>query len=161
MLESNGDGFALTAPQMAIWADQALHPGKPIYNTGQILTIRGMLDRGRFATALRQVVTESDALRLRFVQQGASVLQYIVDGVDPVLTYRDFSSTEAPETSALSWMEETFWAPLGPDDFPLFRFALAKVAPAHYFWLQKYHHLVIDATGRRLVAARTAAIYNE
>jgi hypothetical protein len=47
-----------------------------------------------------------------------------------------------------------------PTDFPLFHFALAKISESHFIWLQKYHHLIIDATGRQLVAARVARIYN-
>jgi hypothetical protein len=33
----------ITTTQAAIWLDQQLFPGKPIYNTGQVLTIRGEL----------------------------------------------------------------------------------------------------------------------
>ena len=54
----------LTAAQAAIWLDQHLFAGKPIYNTGQFLTIRGKLDVDLFETALRQAVAESPGLRL-------------------------------------------------------------------------------------------------
>src|SRR5262249_22208530 len=30
----------------------------------------------------------------------------------------------------------------------------------HFLWLQKYHHLIIDATGRNVVAARVASVYD-
>ena len=33
----------LSSIQAAIWLDQKLLPGKPIYNTGQVITIRGPL----------------------------------------------------------------------------------------------------------------------
>ena len=73
---------------------------------------------------------------------------------------RDFSSQSDPEAAATAWLERIFWRPLTPADFPLFRFAVAKLAARRYIWLQKYHHLIIDATGRQIVAARVAAVYD-
>src|SRR4051812_38492051 len=74
--------FGLTSPQMAIWLDQALHPGKSIYNTGQTLTISAALDLDRFAEALRTVIAENDALRLQFTQQGSKVSQQVLENVE-------------------------------------------------------------------------------
>src|SRR3981189_784642 len=54
----------LTATQAAIWLDQQLCIGKPIYNTGQALTIRGRLRVDLFEIALREMVAESPSLRL-------------------------------------------------------------------------------------------------
>jgi thioesterase domain-containing protein/acyl carrier protein len=156
----SGDAcFDLTAPQLAIWLDQALHPGKPIYNTGQVLTIFEDLDVEHFTAALRQVVQENDALRLRFTQAGGRIHQEIVPEVGVPLEQRDFFGESEPEPAALAWLEELFWQRLEPTDFPLFKFALARTGKA-CLWLQKYHHLVIDATGRLLVAARAAEIYS-
>lgn len=152
--------FELTAPQTSIWIDQSLHSGKPIYNTGQIISISGHIDVTRFAEALRQVVSENDALRLRLFQKGPRVFQEIVPYTETPLNYRDFVGSSDPEGAASAWIESTFWKPLRPTDFPLFEFALAKIAPDRFIWLQKYHHLIIDATGRQIVTARTAAIYN-
>lgn len=156
-----GDGpFGLITPQAAIWLDQALHPAKPIYNTGQTLTICTALDPHLFAGAVSHVIAESDALRLRFSQSGTSVAQYVVREVDHDLEFLDFSAERDAERAAAAWIERAFWKPLLPTDFPLFHFALAKISERHFIWLQKYHHLIIDATGRQLVAARVARIYN-
>jgi hypothetical protein len=154
--------FELTAPQMAIWLDQVMHPKRPIYNTGQTLTIRTALDVDRFAAALRRTVAANDSLRLRVFQRGGRVLQEVVapDDVEFGIDLHDVSAEADPDAAAAAWIERTFWTPLAPGDFPLFRFAVAKVAPDRFVWLQKYHHLIIDATGRRLVAARAAAIYD-
>src|SRR5262249_62157793 len=53
-----------------------------------------------------------------------------------------------------------FWRPFSPTASPLFGFYLARVAADRYLWLQKYHHLVIDATGRQIVVKDVADIYN-
>ena len=50
--------------QAAIWLDQQLFAGKPIYNTGQVLAIRGDLRVDLFESALRETIAESPGLRL-------------------------------------------------------------------------------------------------
>ena len=44
------------------------------------------------------------------------------------------------------------------EDPALFRFALIRVDNDHTIWFQKYHHIIIDVTGRRLLSARTASL---
>ena len=151
---------ALTEPQLPIWVDQSLYPAKPIYNVGQTLTLRADIDVDRFGLALQTVVAEHDALRLRFIECEDGCRQFAASDVSVELEFRDFSKETNPEAAATAWIDDLFWKPLGLNDFPLFRFALAKLASDHFVWLQKYHHLIIDATGRQFVAARVAAIYD-
>jgi hypothetical protein len=87
-------------------------------------------------------------------------MQHAVNDVPVHLEFCDFTGKRNPEAAAAVWIEQLFWKPLGPTDFPLFQFALAKMAEDRFLWLQKYHHLIIDATGRRIVAARVASVYN-
>ena len=54
----------LSDNQAAIWLDQQLFAGKPIYNTGQVLAIRGDLRVDLFECALREAIAESPGLRL-------------------------------------------------------------------------------------------------
>ena len=152
--------FGLTTAQISIWFDQSLHPGKPIYNTGQLISISGHLDVARFDCAMRQVILENDALRLRFIQKDGRVFQEIVPEVVTALNYRDFAGDMDPAGQAAAWFDRIFWTALRASDFPLLEFAVARIAADQFLWLQKYHHLIIDATGRQLVAARVAAAYN-
>ena len=41
----------------------------------------------------------------------------------------------------------------------LFRFALIRVSDEHTLWFQKFHHIIMDATSRQLLSARTASRY--
>jgi thioesterase domain-containing protein/acyl carrier protein len=152
--------FALTAPQTALLLDQSLHPHKPIYNTGQTLTMRTVLDTESFVRALHQVVSESDALRTKLVWRAGHVHQQLVDHFRPDVEFKDVSEDARPAEAANAWIERRFWQPIEPWEFPLFRFALVKVAHDRYLWLQAYHHLIIDGTGRHLVCARVAQLYN-
>ena len=152
--------WPLTTAQSSIWIDQALHPGRPIYNTGQIVTIGVPLDRALFEEALADAVAAHDALRLKF-HNGAAIKQSVVSSTRFDVPFRDFRSGADPAAEAQAWLLDEFWRPLRPTDSPLFRFRLAQVAADRFLWLQKYHHLIIDATGRQIVARDVADRYGE
>lgn len=153
------EGVPLTTAQLSIWIDHALHPNKPVYNTGQIIDIRSALDRTAFEQALRAVVAKHDALRLKF-RPGAEIRQIVEAQAEFDLGFRDFGPSAAAEADARDWLLREFWQPLSPTANPLFAFYLARVSADRFLWLQKYHHLVIDATGRQIVAKDVADIYN-
>jgi thioesterase domain-containing protein/acyl carrier protein len=150
----------LTTAQLSIWIDQALHPNKPVYNTGQIIRINAALDLKSFEQALRIVVARHDALRLRF-HNGPEIRQTIQPDVQFELLLEDFSERPQPDQAAEQWLSAIFWRPLSPvATNPLFVFCVARLGADEFLWLQKYHHLVIDAGGRQVVAREVADIYH-
>ncbi|WP_315731580.1 MULTISPECIES: condensation domain-containing protein [unclassified Bradyrhizobium] len=151
--------FALTTPQRSIWVDQALHPHRPIYNTGEIFRINGVINRECFIKAIQHVAKENDTLRLRFIE-GGEVFQQVADGYEAELEWESFVEYPDPSATAETWVEQFFWRPIEPTEYPLFRFALAKVASDRFILVQKYHHLIADAIGRRFIAEKLAANYN-
>lgn len=139
----------LTVAQDAIWRDQQLFPGRPIYNTGQVLSIEGELHFDLFERALRQTVAESPCLRLA---PRSAPLHFTL----PLL---DFREQKNPSGAAEQWMRDEMRRAIPLEDPVLFRFALLRITSTHTLWFQKYHHIIMDATARRLVSARTAAHY--
>jgi enterobactin synthetase component F len=139
----------LTATQVAIWLDQQLFVGRPIYNTGQALTIQGKLRADLFEIALRETIAESPGLHLP-PWSGRTPFDLIS---------LDFRAEMDPRGAAEQWM----WAEMGQviplNDAALFRFALIRIDEDQTIWFQKYHHIIIDATGRRALSARTAHRY--
>jgi amino acid adenylation domain-containing protein len=140
-------GFSVS--QIDIWFDQQLFPGLPIYNTGQALTIRGPLREDLFDIALRESIAESPGLRLP-PRSDTQVFDI------PVLDFRDEPD---PIAAAQQWIRVEMGIAIPLEDTALFRFALIRVAEDHRIWFQKFHHIIIDATGRRLLSERTAARY--
>ena len=104
----------ITTTQAAIWLDQQLFPGKPIYNTGQVLTIRGNLRVDLFERALHEAVAESRCLQLSPRSSQAAFN----------LTLLDFRDEKDPTTAAMRWMQSEMAAAISLDDPALFRFAL-------------------------------------
>ena len=139
----------LTATQAAIWLDQQLFLGKPIYNTGQALTIRGRLRVDLFEIALRETVAESPGLRLP-PRSGPVPFDLVL---------LDFREEKDPLAAAEQWMRTEMRRVIPLEDPALFRFALIRISDDHTLWFQKFHHIIMDATGRRLLSARTACRY--
>jgi amino acid adenylation domain-containing protein len=139
----------LTVAQSAIWLDQQLFSGKPIYNTGQFLTIRGALRVDLFETALRETIAESPGLRLP-PRSGPVPFD---------LALLDFRNEKDPDAAAEQWMRSKMREVIPLEDPALYRFALIRVDEDRTLWFQKTHHVITDATSRRLTGARTAARY--
>ena len=139
----------LSAAQAAIWLDQQLFPGKPVYNTGQVLTIRGKLRVDLFEIALSETIAESPGLRLPpWSEQVPFDLKVL-----------DFRNEKDPLILAERWMRTEMGRVIPLEDPALFCFALLQVGDDYWLWFQKFHHIIIDATGRRLLSARTACRY--
>ena len=64
---SGNTGFPLSTPQLGIWFAQWLNPSAA-YNIGEYIEIRGAINPALFERALRQVVAESEALRIRLTE---------------------------------------------------------------------------------------------
>ena len=139
----------LTATQAAIWLDQQLFLGKPIYNTGQVLTIRGKLRIDLFEIALREAVAESPGLRL---PPRSSAVPFDLELLD-------FREEKDPLAAAEQWMRTEMRRVIPLEDPALFRFALIRISDDHTLWFQKFHHIIMDAISRRLFSDRTACRY--
>ena len=116
----------LTAAQAAIWLDQHLFAGKPIYNTGQFLTIRDKLRLDLFETALRQAVAESPGLRLA-PRSGPAPFDLVL---------LDFRKEKDPLAAADQWMRSEMGKAIPLEDPALFRFAIIRISDDHTLWFQ-------------------------
>ena len=78
---SSSDPVALplSAGQLGVWFAQQLNPSSAAYNIGEYIEICGPIDPVLFEQALRQVVIESEALCVRFVEQADGPRQFVGD----------------------------------------------------------------------------------
>ncbi|MEU2879924.1 condensation domain-containing protein, partial [Streptomyces sp. NPDC007070] len=149
----------LTAAQSGMWYAQALDPLSPAQNTAECLEIDGPLDPAVFAKALRQVVAESDALRVRVEDGPDGPRQYVRSHVELPLTVRDVRDARDPEGQALAWMRADLAEPFDLAAGPLFAHALFRVGDERWLWYQRIHHLVMDGYGYSLLVRRTAEVH--
>ncbi|MGW6535807.1 amino acid adenylation domain-containing protein [Streptomyces sp. NPDC055011] len=154
--------LALTGAQTGVWYGQRLDPDSPVYNVGQYVAVAGALDTDLFATALRRVVGECEALTVRFEEdeQGQPV-QILADAPPsgPVVTVVDHLGAPDPEGAALALMRADMATPADPATAPLFSFVLHRVAPDRTLWYQRVHHIALDAYGFSLLSRRVAEVH--
>lgn len=152
---------ALSESQRAVWIAQALEPDNPAYNIAEYLEITGPLDVDKMAEAQRRLVHEVDALRLVFRNVAGEPYQSIVSSAllrwEPVLI--DVSGETHPRATATEWMQRDLETPLEVTAGVLFSFILFRLGPESHFWYQRFHHVMMDATGGALLAQRLAALY--
>ncbi|MYV71897.1 non-ribosomal peptide synthetase, partial [Streptomyces sp. SID2131] len=154
--------LALTGAQTGVWYGQRLDPDSPVYNVGQYVAVDGALDPDLFATALRRVVGECEALTVRFEEdENGQPSQVLADAPPsgPLVEVVDHLGAPDPEAAALAAMRADMAAPADPATAPLFGFALHRVAPDRTLWYQRVHHIALDAYGFSLLSRRTAEVY--
>ncbi|MFF3346577.1 amino acid adenylation domain-containing protein [Streptomyces sp. NPDC002779] len=150
----------MTAGQREVWlAEQhSPHLGSAL-RLGEYLDIHGPVDPGLFETALRQVVEETDALRVRLVPGADGPVQILERELPWTLAFVDVSDEPAPEAAARAWISEDMARPMDLANGPLFSYALFRLAPDRFWWYHTYHHAAVDAYGYALVARRVAEVY--
>ncbi|MFI2203104.1 amino acid adenylation domain-containing protein [Streptomyces sp. NPDC020192] len=150
----------LTAAQREIWlADQHSPSAGAALRMGEYLDIRGPVDAAVFEAALRQVVAETDALRVQVVPGEDGPEQLLKRERRWSLPLVDVSDASDPEASARTWITQDLARPMDLASDPLFSFALLRLAPDRSWWCHTYHHAVMDAFGLSLMARRTAEVY--
>ncbi|MFI6762891.1 amino acid adenylation domain-containing protein, partial [Micromonospora sp. NPDC050417] len=148
------------AGQLGIWHAQRLQPDNPVFNIAEYVDIRGVIDAALFETAVRKVVSEFDALHLRFDEDatGLPVVRFD-DSDDWEFCVIDMSGADDAGEAAIAWMRADAARPVPPHGGELFTFALLKVADGRHFWYQRTHHIIGDGFGGSLLAARVAETY--
>ncbi|MFE9380895.1 amino acid adenylation domain-containing protein, partial [Streptomyces sp. NPDC006855] len=162
MSDVRGALLSLTAAQSGVWYAQQLDPQNTIFNIGEFLEIEGPVDAGLLERALRCVVEEAETLRLRFFDDEGGPVAVLrpADALDWSLHTVDVSTEPDPEAAARAWMAADAATPLDPESDQLFLFALFKLAEDRYFWLHRYHHLLVDGFTVNMVTRRTAQAYS-
>ena len=150
----------LSAAQLGIWFAQELAPSKVDFNSAEYVEIFGAVDPAIFETALRCVVAEADVLNVRFVNHTDGPRQVIGDLPDWSLSFIDVSAESDPSAAARAWMDADRARPIDLLHGPLFAYALVKVAADRFYWYARYHHILLDALGRSLIASRLADVYS-
>src|SRR5262245_4942138 len=119
----------LLAAQREIWLAQKVETDSRLYNIAEYIEIDGAVDPALFEAALRQVLEEAEALRVRIVE-GADGPRQMLDGaLQWSLPYIDVSAESDPLGAAKNWMESDLDRVVELSRGPLFTFALFKASP--------------------------------
>ncbi|MFI5910641.1 amino acid adenylation domain-containing protein [Dactylosporangium sp. NPDC051541] len=142
------DRLELTGAQAGVWYAQQLDPG-PAFTTAACVDIDGDVDPARFERALRQVIDEADALRVRIIEGPRQEIGSPDWTLAVVLTAAD---PDAFTSAALA-------EPIDLERGPVFAQTLIRRGPGRWTWFQRCHHVVMDAYTFALVAQRLSIVY--
>ena len=59
----------LSAAQLGVWFAHKIDPANPIYNIGQSIEIHGPVDPSLFNAAVTEAVVDTEAYRVRFIEE--------------------------------------------------------------------------------------------
>ncbi|WP_018632567.1 non-ribosomal peptide synthetase [Neomegalonema perideroedes] len=152
------EGVPLTEAQEGLWRFQAMDPDNPILNAGQYLEILGPLDVAAFAEAVRGMIAETEALRLRFRETPQGPRQRLAAEF-PAMAVSDHSRAPDPEAAALAMMRADSDKPLDLARDAAAAFHLHLLGPERAFWYERVHHLCLDGYGVALITDRAAERY--
>ncbi|MFK3984766.1 amino acid adenylation domain-containing protein [Micromonospora sp. NPDC050397] len=151
--------WPLSAAQSGVWFDQRLDPENPAYNIGGYIEVDGVLDPDLMATATRHVVAETEALRLRFVDEDGEPGQVVGPAPEWSMPLLDLTTEPDPDSAALAWMCRDMDRPVDPVRGPLFTMALLRTGPERYVYYQRIHHVALDGHGYSQVGRRVGEWY--
>lgn len=149
----------LTEAQSGLWYAQRLDLTNPIFNTGQYLDLEGPLDLAAFRAAVDQASEEAEALALRFSDGPEGPRQWIDPELRPRLSVIDLSGEAAPAQAAIAAIARDMATPVVPEEGPMARQTLYRLAPERHLWAQQVHHFAIDGYGMVLLTSRIAELY--
>ncbi|MGW1024035.1 amino acid adenylation domain-containing protein [Streptomyces sp. NPDC002577] len=160
LADAEGTRLPLTAAQVGIWSGQQMEAGNPAYTVAGYVEIHGPVDPLVFERALRRTVAETEALHIRFAEEGGDPCQYLGrPSEDRPMIFVDVGDEDDPMAAAEAWMAAEAARPMDPLQGPLFTEALLRVTPELFLWFQRCHHLVMDGFGVQLIARRVAELY--
>ncbi|MFC9757996.1 non-ribosomal peptide synthase/polyketide synthase [Streptomyces sp. NPDC056921] len=156
-----GRDIALTAAQHGVWVAQQLQPDDPMFVCGVHVDTTIPLDPGLLDRAVRRAVAETEALRVRFTDDGQTVRQRLDPGTEGVLTVVDLRAERDPGAAARAWIEaRQAEAPPALTDGPLLSHTLLRLGADRDRLYFRYHHILLDAYGQVLHVGRLLDVYN-
>ncbi|HVE61791.1 MAG TPA: condensation domain-containing protein, partial [Chitinophagaceae bacterium] len=141
--------YPLHPAQKDIYLDQLLNIESPQYNIGGYIKFKGGLNKKAFIEVINSAPGVFDAFKLRFDLQTPDFLCHLNDGSESMeLGEIDFTTSNAPEKTALRWMQKRFNTPFVVNKQSiLFEHFLLKIAEDEFWFFGKYHHLITDGYG--------------
>ena len=149
----------LSSAQLGIWFAQQIDPNNPDYNLTGFIEIHGAVDPALFTAAIRQAVADTEAYRIRVIEDVGGPRQIIDPSCEISLPLFDVSSESDPQGAAEAWMKTEMTQPVNLLRGLLRTFALFKTATDRFLWYHRSHQLIMDDFGVSLFARRVADVY--
>ncbi|WP_425736022.1 amino acid adenylation domain-containing protein, partial [Micromonospora sp. DT68] len=144
-----------TRQQEGLWFEHQLDPASAVYHIPAALRLHGALDDTALNRALHTLITRHEALRTRFVEQDGLPHQVI----DPPPAEQPITVVDVPADSIDTWVTEQISRPFDLATGPVFRTALARIAPDDHVLVLVAHHIVADGWSVGILTTELTRLY--
>ncbi|MCD6631102.1 condensation domain-containing protein, partial [Enterobacter hormaechei] len=147
----------LVAAQPGIWMAEQLSSLPNAWSVAHYTELKGAIDAPLLAKAIAEGMMQADTLRMRFAEDNGEVWQWIDEAMllpEPSIVRVD------SHDAAVALMEADLNQNLRVDSGqPLAFHQLIQVGESHWYWYQRYHHLVVDGFSFPAITRQITAIY--
>lgn len=158
--DAQGLWMPLTLAQLDFWEEFRFHPGESVSTVAHAIELRGVTDPQALARAIEATIAQTDIMALRFALDGdGQPLQRVETALRPPLRRIDLSGHADGRAQALAMMQADVDAPLDLLSQPLAAQWLVRLAPGHFIWFNRGHHIALDGYAMGLIEQRCARLY--
>ncbi|WP_460725781.1 amino acid adenylation domain-containing protein [Nocardia heshunensis] len=155
----SSSAFTLSAAQRGIWFAQQLAGDTPV-SIAQYVEFTGDFEVELLADAARRAGREFGTGYLRLIEIDELPWQLVDTSLDDAIETVDLSDAPDPAAAARAWMRAEYTAPLDLTRDRLCKVAMLRLAPNHWYWYSRFHHILLDGVGALTMLQRTSEIYN-
>ena len=151
----------LVAAQPGIWIADQLTPHPNAYAVAHFIELRGAIDSALLAQAIVAGMQEADTLNMAFGEIDGEPLQWPQPQIFSLPDVVDLRSEHDPAATARALMRDDMQGDLRVlSGAPLWHHRLFRLGEQHWFWYQRYHHLVVDGFSFTALTRRIANLYS-
>ena len=152
---ARGGVLPCTHQQDGLWFIHQLDPTSTVYHVPHALRLHGALDVPALERAITRLMARHEALRTSFTERDGLPRQVI----GPALAALELPVTEIDADQVGQWAASEAHRPFDLATGPMFRVALARLAPDEHALVLVAHHIVADGWSAGILAEELAALY--
>ena len=151
----------LVAAQPGIWIADQLSPYSNAYAVAHFVELRGALNSALLSRAIIAGMQEADTLNMAFGEQEGEPLQWPEPQAFREPEVIDLRDAADPVAAARALMQQDMTGDLRVlSGAPLYHHSLFRLDEDHWYWYQRYHHLVVDGFSFTALTRRIANLYS-
>ena len=151
----------LVAAQPGIWIADQLSRHHNAWAVAHFIELQGDIDSELLSNAIINGMQEADTLNMAFGEIDGEALQWPQAQHFTAPQVVDLRSDEHPADKARALMRDDMHGDLRVlSGAPLYHHCLYRLGEQHWFWYQRYHHLVVDGFSFTALTRRITNLYS-
>jgi amino acid adenylation domain-containing protein/non-ribosomal peptide synthase protein (TIGR01720 family) len=151
----------LSYSQQRMWFLWQMEPDSPAYNVGGMARLSGVLDVGRFESALQALIMRHETLRTTFPSIDGVACQQVNSQTAFTLGWQDFSALDSQQCQerVQALADSQAHLPFDLERGPLLRGHLVKAGEQTHYFVLTLHHIVTEGWAMDIFARELSALY--